>query len=213
MIVIFSWQVLTCNSYAAIIATDLTQGSGNTFSQSLPQWQTSGHDDKTDPQTLQDPKIVQQQQQSSSEMEIKQSGQPQNVSSHDVNHPPLSQKQSQDEGHQGQTVQGSLQSSQSTGIPNSGNDQVHNSEPVKTHNLSNESQYIKLQQMSNQQATVAEQPSSQINRSKQVPFALLLPLLTPQLPKEKSTQLQNLFVKLKVFLYSIKTVSSLHPLF
>ncbi|KAK4253477.1 hypothetical protein QN277_010142 [Acacia crassicarpa] len=177
--------------------TALSQGGSNTFSQSLPQWTTSSLDSKSDSQTQQDPKIAQQQQQPSSEMEIKHSGQLQNVASQDVNHPPSSQKQSQDEGHQGKTVQSSLQNPQTTGIPNPGKDLVPNNETFKTHNPSNESQYIKLQQMSNQQATVTEQPSSQINRSKQVPFGLLLPILIPQLPKDRAMQLQTLFAKLK----------------
>ncbi|CAI8598530.1 unnamed protein product [Vicia faba] len=51
--------------------------------------------------------------------------------------------------------------------------------------------------MSNQQATVNEQPSSQINRSKQVPFGLLLPILIPQLAKYRAMQLTTLFNKLK----------------
>ncbi|CAI8598532.1 unnamed protein product [Vicia faba] len=51
--------------------------------------------------------------------------------------------------------------------------------------------------MSNQQATVNEQPSSQINRSKQVPFGLLLPILIPQLSKYRAMQLTTLFNKLK----------------
>ncbi|XP_054812383.1 transcription initiation factor TFIID subunit 4b-like [Prosopis cineraria] len=177
--------------------TVLSQGNSTTYSQSLPQWPASSHDNKTDPQTQQDPNIAQQQQQSSSEMEIKHSGQLQNVAPQDVNHPPPSQKQSQDEGHQGQTVHGSLQNPQTSGIPNPGKDPVIKNEPVKTHNQSNESQYIKLQQMSNQQATVTDQPSGQINRSKQVPFGLLLPILLPQLPKDRAMQLQTLFAKLK----------------
>ncbi|CAI8609438.1 unnamed protein product [Vicia faba] len=51
--------------------------------------------------------------------------------------------------------------------------------------------------MSNQQATVNEQPSSQINRSKQVPFGLLIPILIPQLAKDRAMQLTTLFNKLK----------------
>ncbi|CAI8612428.1 unnamed protein product [Vicia faba] len=51
--------------------------------------------------------------------------------------------------------------------------------------------------MSNQQATVNEQPSSQINHSKQVPFGLLLPILIPQLAKDRAMQLTTLFNKLK----------------
>ncbi|XP_061355678.1 transcription initiation factor TFIID subunit 4b-like [Gastrolobium bilobum] len=184
----------------------LTQASNNTFSQSLPQWPTSGHDSRTDSQN-QEPKTAQQQEQPSSEMELQQHGslveQLQHVASQDVNNPPLSQKQSQDECHQVPTVQASLQNSQVIGIQNSGKDSVLTNEVVKTHNPSSESQYAKLQQMSNQQATVTEQPSSQTNRSKQapmgkqVPFGLLLPLLVPQLPKDRAMQLQTLFAKLK----------------
>ncbi|CAJ1972025.1 unnamed protein product [Sphenostylis stenocarpa] len=51
--------------------------------------------------------------------------------------------------------------------------------------------------MSNQQATVSEQPSSQGNRSKQKPFGLLLPILLRQLAKDRAMQLQTLFAKLK----------------
>ncbi|KAF7830561.1 transcription initiation factor TFIID subunit 4b-like isoform X1 [Senna tora] len=170
----------------------LSQGSSNTFSQSLPQWPTTSHDNLTDRQIQQDPKIAQKQEQPSSEMEMKQHG-----SIEEQNHPPLSQKQSQEACQQGQTVQGSLQNSQTTGISNPGKDSVLNNEPLKTHNPSNESQYFKLQQMSNQQATVTEQPSNQMNRSKQVPFGLLLPILIPQLPKDSAMQLQTLFNKLK----------------
>ncbi|CAI8596957.1 unnamed protein product [Vicia faba] len=76
-------------------------------------------------------------------------------------------------------------------------DLVFNHEVIKTNNPNCESQYAKLQQMSNQQATVNEQPSSQINRNKQVPFGLLLPILIPQLAKDKAMQLTTLFNKLK----------------
>lgn len=54
--------------------------------------------------------------------------------------------------------------------------------------------------MSNQQATVNEQPSTQINGSKQVPFDILLPILIPQLDQDRAIELQTLFDKLEVFL-------------
>ncbi|KAK7376952.1 hypothetical protein VNO80_02372 [Phaseolus coccineus] len=179
----------------------LSQGSNNTSSQSLSQWPTSNPDSQTDGQN-QEPKTAQQEQHSS-EMEPKQHGSHgehlQHVASQDVNNPHLSQKQSQDDCHQAQApaVQVPLHNSQTIGIQNSGKDSVLNNEVVKSHNPSSESQYAKLQQMSNQQATVSEQPSSQVNRSKQVPFGLLLPILLPQLAKDRAMQLQTLFAKLK----------------
>ncbi|CAJ1972748.1 unnamed protein product [Sphenostylis stenocarpa] len=177
----------------------LSQGSNNTSSQSISQWPTSNHDNQTDCQN-QEPKTAQQEQHSS-EMELKQHGSLgehlQHVASQDVNNSHSSQKQSQDECHQAPAVQVPLHNSQPIGIQNSGKVPVLNNEVVKSHNPSSESQYAKLQQMSNQQATVSEQPSSQGNRSKQVPFGLLLPILLPQLAKDRAMQLQTLFAKLK----------------
>lgn len=135
-------------------------------------------------------------------MELKQEGpvveQMQNVTSQDASNPTLSHKQSQDECLQRQTVPVSHQHAQTNEVQKSEKDPVFNHEVIKTNNPNCESQYAKLQQMSNQQATVNEQPSSQINRSKQVPFGLLLPILIPQLAKDRAMQLQTLFNKLKV---------------
>jgi len=55
-----------------------------------------------------------------------------------------------------------------------------------------------VQQMSNQQTTVNEQPCTQINGSKQVPFDILLPILIRQLDQDRAIELQTLFDKLKV---------------
>ncbi|KAI4366475.1 hypothetical protein MLD38_022349 [Melastoma candidum] len=60
-----------------------------------------------------------------------------------------------------------------------------------------ESQYLKLQKMSNQQASAPEQAGNRVNRAKQVPFALLLPVILPQLDKDRAMQLQTLYAKLK----------------
>ncbi|OIW20855.1 hypothetical protein TanjilG_24933 [Lupinus angustifolius] len=179
----------------------LSQGINNSVSQAIPQWPTSSHDNRTDSQN-QESKTAQQREQLSSEVELKQHGslleQSQHVASQVVNNPPFSQKQSHDEFHQSQNVQVSVQNSQMIGIQNSGKDPVHNHEIVQTHNPSNESQYAKLQQISNQQDTITEQPRSLMNQpSKQVPFGLLLPILIPQLPKDRAMQLQTLFTKLK----------------
>ena len=180
----------------------LSEGSNNSLSQSLPKWPTSSHDNQSDCHN-QEPKVVQhQEQRHSSEMEQKPQQplveQLHNVASKDAINLPSSQKQSQDESVQGHTVQAPHQNSQTNGIQNSEKDPVFNHEAVNTHNSNHGSQYAKLQQMSNQQATVNEQPGSQVNRNKQVPFAMLLPMLIPQLPKDRAMQLQTLFNKLKV---------------
>lgn len=177
--------------------SDSDAGSNNSFSQSLPTWPTSSHDNQTDSQN-QEPKIEQQQEQPSSETELKQQGpvvEPiQNVASQDASNLNLSQ----DESLQRQTLPVSHQQSQTNEVIKSEKDPVFNNEAIKTNNPNEQSQYAKLQQMSNQQASVNEQPSSQVNRSKQVPFGLLLPILIPQLPKDRAMQLQTLFNKLKV---------------
>jgi len=177
------------------------EGSNNSFSQSLQTWPTSSHDIQTDCQN-QEPKIEQQQDQPSSETEIKQQGpvvEPiQNVTSQDASNLTLSHNQSQDESLQRQTLPVSHQQSQTNEVIKSEKDPAFNNEAIKTNNPNEQSQYAKLQQMSNQQASVNEQPSSQVNRSKQVPFGMLLPILIPQLPKDRAMQLQTLFNKLKV---------------
>ncbi|WJX41462.1 hypothetical protein P8452_28811 [Trifolium repens] len=180
--------------------SDSDAGSNNSFSQSLSTWPTSSHDNQIDCQN-QEPKIAQQQEQPSSEMELKQQGpiveQIQNVASQDASNLTLSHKKSQDECLQRQTVPVSHQHSQTNEVLKTEKDPVFNHEAIKTNTPNCESQYAKLQQMSNQQATVNEQPSSQVNRSKQVPFGLLLPILIPQLAKDRAMQLQTLFNKLK----------------
>jgi transcription initiation factor TFIID subunit 4 len=178
-----------------------SEGSNNSISQSLSTWPSSSHDNQIDCQN-QEPKITQQQEKPSSEMELKQQGpiveQIQNVASQDASNLTLSHKKSQDECLQRQAVPVSHQHSQTNEVLKTEKDPVFNHEAIKTNNPNCESQYAKLQQMSNQQATVNEQPSSQVNRSKQVPFGLLLPILIPQLAKDRAMQLQTLFNKLKV---------------
>jgi len=100
----------------------------------------------------------------------------------------------QDERLQGQTVPVYHQHTQTNAVQGP----VFNHEAIKPNNPNCESQYSKLQQTHNQQATVNEQPSSQINRSKKVPIGLLLPIIIPQLAEDKAIELQTLSDKLKV---------------
>ncbi|XLT13775.1 hypothetical protein HN51_059465, partial [Arachis hypogaea] len=41
-------------------------------------------------------------------------------------------------------------------------------------------------------------PGDQVNRKKLVPFVMFLPILIPQLPKDRAMQLETLFSKLKM---------------
>lgn len=52
--------------------------------------------------------------------------------------------------------------------------------------------------MSNLQVTVSEQPSTQINSTKSVPYDLMLPFLIPHLDAGKAVELQTLPDKYKV---------------
>lgn len=112
---------------------------------------------------------------------------------------PLPQNQSQDNYQQGQTVQISPQITQTTSTSVSEKNPVTVREPERVHSQDSKSQYLKLQKISNQQATNMEPPINPMNRNiKQVPFAALLPAIMPQLDKDRAMQLHTLYAKLKV---------------
>ncbi|BAB08277.1 unnamed protein product [Arabidopsis thaliana] len=73
----------------------------------------------------------------------------------------------------------------------------------RSHNQESESQYMKLQKMSSQQARGVEPPVNPMNvnpinrNPKQVPFAALLPTLMNQLDKDRALQLRTLYARLK----------------
>ncbi|PQQ07412.1 transcription initiation factor TFIID subunit 4b-like isoform X1 [Prunus yedoensis var. nudiflora] len=181
----------------------LSQGSNNTSSQSLPQFHTASQDENTACQTQHDQKIAQQREMHSYEMELKQYGsiaenaQQKKDASHEFNQFSLPQKQPQGDLQQGQAEQKPLHKPETAGIPISGKIPISKHEQDITPTPESESQYLKLQKMSSQQAMIPEQPSNPMNRSKQVPFGLLLPVLLPQLDKDRAMQLTTLFGKLK----------------
>ncbi|XP_004300119.1 PREDICTED: uncharacterized protein LOC101295421 [Fragaria vesca subsp. vesca] len=177
----------------------LSQGSNNTSSQSLPQLQNARQDESTAGQIQHDQNIAQQRE-LPYEMELKQQRsisenmpQQSDASQERLNHFPLPQKQPHGDLQQGQADQKPLQS----GMLMSGKHPVSTQEQVLTPKPENDSQYAKLQKISSQQAMTTEQPSIPANRSKQVPFGLLLPVLLPQLDKDRAMQLTTLFSKLK----------------
>ncbi|XVE55784.1 hypothetical protein DITRI_Ditri03aG0185100 [Diplodiscus trichospermus] len=187
-------------------STVLSQGSNPATSQSLAQWPTTGQDGNTNFQNQKALESAQQQQQPSSETEQKQQGavdtvsQPQVPQTNDVprelNRLPSQQKQPQDDRQQGVAEQVSAQVPQTTGTQTTEKSPVPR-ELERTNNQESESQYAKLQKMSNQQAGGTEQPNHPMNRGKQVPFAVLLPALLPQLDKDRAMQLHTLYGKLK----------------
>ncbi|KAE8704142.1 hypothetical protein F3Y22_tig00110458pilonHSYRG00041 [Hibiscus syriacus] len=180
----------------------LSQGSNPASSQSLAQWPIMGQEGNTNFQNQQAVQKAQQQQLRSSEMEQKQQGalvmgslQQPNDALQGVNHLTPQQKQPQDH-RQLVAEQISAQVPQITGIQTTERSSIPREQERATIQDS-ESQYAKLQKMSNQQASGTEQPNNQVNRGKQVPFAVLLPSLLPQLDKDRAMQLHTLYGKLK----------------
>ncbi|XP_022768669.1 transcription initiation factor TFIID subunit 4b-like isoform X2 [Durio zibethinus] len=191
--------------------TVLSKGSNPASSQSLAQWPNTGQDGNTNFKNQQALQSAQQQQQPSSEMEQKQQGavvmgsQQQVQQPNDVpqegNHLPPQPKQPQDDLQQGVAEEVSAQVTQRNGVQTTGIQTTERSsmprELERTNSQDSESQYVKLQKMSNQQASGTEQPNNPVNRGKQVPFAVLLPALLPQLDKDRAMQLHTLYGKLK----------------
>lgn len=181
---------MTCMADHAAV---MSLGSNNASSHSLPPpLQMASRDANTDSPIQKDQKSTQQQDNFSDKDLKQQHGsitdnlQQHNSAPQESNHFPFPPKQSQGDRQQGQIERNPIQ------IPQTAGTQITGKTP------DSESQYLKLQKMSNQQATVSEQPSNPTNRGKQVPFGMLLPVLLPQLDKDKGMQLQILFGKLKV---------------
>ncbi|KAM7278787.1 hypothetical protein ACFE04_005921 [Oxalis oulophora] len=159
----------------------LSQGISHTMNQSFAQWPNPSQEQNTNQQIQQNPESAQQHDKRPTESELNQ-------------HISLSvnqQHQNQElsgrqipQGH-GQTIP------QSTGLPVSDKAPIPNRMP----NQENESQYAKLQKMSDQQASAGN--DNPMTRGKQVPFAVLMPTIVPQLDKDRAMQLHELYAKLK----------------
>ncbi|KAI9174067.1 hypothetical protein LWI28_011403 [Acer negundo] len=163
--------------------------------QSISQWQNASQDENTNFRGLES---VQQQEQHSSGMDLKQHGSVvENRQQHNDGCPPLQQKQSQDNRPQGSAEQTPKQIPQTAGMLLPGKNPIQTHEPERMLNQDGESQYLKIQKMSNQPAIATEQASNAINRGKQIPFGLLLPALIAQLDKDRAMQLDTLYGKLK----------------
>ncbi|XP_019058007.1 PREDICTED: transcription initiation factor TFIID subunit 4b-like isoform X2 [Tarenaya hassleriana] len=114
-----------------------------------------------------------------------------------VNEPHLQHSQPPDHRQPGQLGEKPPQVPQTTGLQVSEKNPLSN-EPERSHNQESESQYLRLQKLSSQQARAVEQPVNPMNRGpKQVPFGVLLPTLVAQLDKDRAMQLHTLYARLK----------------
>lgn len=183
------------------ISAGSSQEQSHNGNHSFPGWQSTMKDENAYPQAQQDQVNVQNREQLLSETELKHHGsdsQKNNIAS-EVNHL-LHQKQTQNEKQQGPSEQ--IQIPQLPGMNVSEKTSIPMSGPDRTQAVESEPQYLKLQKMSNQQAMVNEQANNRPNRLKQVPFAMLLPVILPQLDKDRAMQLKTLYGKLKVSILS-----------
>ncbi|KAH7847971.1 hypothetical protein Vadar_032224 [Vaccinium darrowii] len=147
----------------------LSQGSYHTSGQLFPPWHSSSQNDKANSQSQQNLDGSRQQDPHSSEMELKQYGSGSENQRQQIDHQLL------DDHRQRQGEQNTL----------------HFSRPPSMQNSEKNSELPKI----NQHAVATEQAMKPGNR--QVPFGLLLPLLIPQLDKDRAVQLQTIFTKLK----------------
>ncbi|KAJ4955104.1 hypothetical protein NE237_011887 [Protea cynaroides] len=182
----------------------LSHGGNPTSSQLVPQWHNSTQEENAALQTQQEgPSNMQSQVQHSTETVLKQSGsiaenqQQQIVSSQEHNELPMPQKQSNDDQQQQPVEQNSLEMSQKNEAQISEQSPGPFPEKERVPMADTQNQYPKLQKMNNQLTPAADQASNPNSRGKQVPFALLLPIITPHLEKDKATQLHALFGKLR----------------
>ena len=138
----------------------ISQGTTNTSSQSLPQFQTGNREESSNYQFQQDQKTAQPQEINSSDVLVKhgnlQQQQPSNNASQEGKDVTLPQMQSQGDCQQRQGEQNPLLVPQATGPRIPGKTPITKHEPDRPHVPDNESRYLKLLKMSNQQATVSE---------------------------------------------------------
>lgn len=182
----------------------LSQGSNHNSGQLFPQWQTSSQNENASCQSQQVVNVGQQEQHPSIQ-ELNQHGsasenqvQQQIDSSKELNSVPVQPKQSQDSFPQQQTEQTNPHVSQSLSIQNSERSTAVGQEPNRAQDPSSISQYLRSQKMNSQQAAASSQANNAAKNGKQVPFAMLFPVIEPLLDKDKAMQLRTIYNRLKV---------------
>ncbi|KAL8127980.1 transcription initiation factor TFIID subunit 4b-like isoform X1 [Apium graveolens] len=180
----------------------LSQGSNHNSGQLFPQWQTSSQNENASCQSQQVVNVAKQEQHPSIQ-ELNQHGSAsenqlqQLDSSKELSSIPVQQKQSQDSFPQQQTEQTNPHVSQSISIQNSERSTAVGQEPNRAQDPSSLSQYLRSQKMNSQQAAASSQANTASKNGKQVPFAMLFPVIEPLLDKDKAMQLRTIYNRLK----------------
>ncbi|KNA09321.1 hypothetical protein SOVF_154680 isoform A [Spinacia oleracea] len=181
-----------------------SQENNQTSSQMYSQWQPSSQDESSGNQSQQ--QGLRSQEQQSSEVEMKEHGSSMEIQQ-EVNvsqapggpHSQLHRSMQVDvQGHPIEPKSGDFsQQSMPTQSQISGTSQAQAHEPSRNLNSSSQTQFSNTQRFNNQPGSVAEQVGTSANRSKQIPFGSLLPIILPELDKDKAMQLQTLYGKLR----------------
>lgn len=181
-----------------------SQENNQTSSQMYSQGQPSSQDESSGNQSQQQGLRTQTQQSSEvdmkeheSSMEIKQeaNGSQATSGSHSQIHRPVQAdvKEHSVEPNPGDFSQPSVpMQPQLSGTTHA---QAH--DPSRMLNISSESQSLNMQRFNNQQMPASERGGTSANRAKQIPFGTLLPIILPELDKDRAMQLQTLYARLR----------------
>ncbi|GMH16456.1 hypothetical protein Nepgr_018297 [Nepenthes gracilis] len=181
----------------------MSQGSNQTSSQMYFQWQASSRDENDSSQSQQFLRTPEQQVEQPSEVEVKQLGSSAESQQQEVgvsqapSKLPLQHTQTQGTGQEQKAEQNSLEVPQSSGMQISENRTSQILEPDRTQNPNSESQFSNMKKFGSQQTTVQDQANSSANRARQIPFGSLLPIILPELDKDRAMQLNTLYSKLR----------------
>ncbi|KAL4558938.1 hypothetical protein LXL04_037143 [Taraxacum kok-saghyz] len=180
----------TISTYQPPTTTDAGGGTNHTPSQLFQQWQSANCEGNTNYSNEEEvkPKIHEHQ---SSAMEVNRHG-----SGSEVQHPPNDTSRVPSEPTRPQDDQHKVHTSQTMNTV-----KTPVQEPSLSRNPENESQMQRMHRMGNNQQPMPTtgQSANALNRpsGKQVPFALLLPVIEPQLDNDRAIQLQGLYVRLR----------------
>ncbi|KAK9066037.1 hypothetical protein SSX86_015439 [Deinandra increscens subsp. villosa] len=165
-------------------STDTGAGTNHTPSQLFQQWQTSKCEEEVKQQ-------IQKQQSSAMEITRYESGLEsqhlRNEVSRDISQP----SRPQEDPSLHQAGQHSVHMPQATSMQNADKNPAQNIGQTP-------GDEFQLQRMGNQQAMTTGKPANAMNGpARQVPFAHLLPIIEPQLDKDRAMQLRGLYVRLR----------------
>ncbi|XP_021770139.1 transcription initiation factor TFIID subunit 4b-like isoform X2 [Chenopodium quinoa] len=181
-----------------------SQENCQTSSQMYTQWQPSCQDENSGNQSQQ--QGLRSQEQQSSEVEMKEHGSNMEIqqevnetqapsASHSQLHRPV---QVDGQEHPVEPKSGEHPQASTPMQPQvSGSSHTQAHETSRMLNSNSESQFSNMQRFSNQPVSAPEQAGTSSNRSKQIPFGSLLPIILPELDKDRAMQLQTLYGKLR----------------